>query len=486
VSGVASSEATQSSAVPAGEAELAARRLLAVVAAIGVIAGVLGLTSRVVFSQPSLLKYAITVVAPLAVLLIAGMRRPFVPIVVLTLLASPFAFVTSFQGVALSPVGILLALAVVVLLFMRPQASVPSVVGVGAPICLGCLAPAVARSSSPWHYALTIVGITLVAVVSRRAGLTHTGLVVLLGALVVAASGQAAIAIWETVTHHQLDLYNATGSTGFGSDYFFSFGGENRPAAALPDPISLGNVLAISLPVDLSLMFCARSYNARAAWLILGVVIAVALAMTLSRMSWVGGAAGVIVLIMLLPGRRLRNAAIVSIVALLIVAVALAIGGSALRQRFTSVSSPTSRTTGSAAEDRQRENIWRAALDVSADHPVLGTGLGRINAPLSRYVGDISAATHAHSTYLQVLAETGAVGAIGVLLLLMAAGADLIAGKPHEPVIAAGLLAGFAAMLICWTTDYTIRYLQVAVFAAVLLGATSAIGTRWAGDEQHA
>jgi hypothetical protein len=123
-----------------------------------------------------------------------------------------------------------------------------------------------------------------------------------------------------------------------------------------------------------------------------------------------------------------------------------------------------------------RAELWHAAWHDYQAHPVLGSGPGTYewywdeHRPLQHKVRD------AHNLYLEVLAETGPVG---LLLLILALGTPLVAafrarGHPLVPVA----LAAFVAFLVHATVDWdwemsAVTLAALACAAALLTAATS-------------
>ena len=74
--------------------------------------------------------------------------------------------------------------------------------------------------------------------------------------------------------------------------------------------------------------------------------------------------------------------------------------------------------------DYQRQTIWAHAIDIGMDAPWFGNGTNAINlmpgadAPMSRNNLNIFPA-HPHNWLVEVFAETGAVGAISLVILVM-------------------------------------------------------------------
>ena len=122
-----------------------------------------------------------------------------------------------------------------------------------------------------------------------------------------------------------------------------------------------------------------------------------------------------------------------------------------------------------------RRSIWAQAAAMAASFPLAGAGLGTFRDvfPLFRTAGAASFLDHAHNDYLELFAETGALGcavaATGLLLvalpLLKRPGARADFG-PLGPAAAAGL----AAILIHSLTDFNLAIPSNAMTCAVLAG----------------
>ena len=471
------------------------------------LAGAAGLTSQALFTQPTTLKYAVTVAGPLLLLLAALHPRPLEPIVAGTIVVAPFAaYPVTLKGIgvpAILPFGLVaVVLAVTTGRHFGPGSS-PRGAPQGAGSNLGRAAPFIAAllllpvlagtqlSATGDHISspLVVVGTLLVLswLVSRAAA-TPEGTRLVIAAVVASAVLQAALAIWEFQTGRTLNLFTSTQSN-FASGYFFSYGASNRPTGSYADPISLGNVLAIALPLTtVAALAYRRSQKGQdgspgAGWtrsllvMAAGMVIGLGLVLTFSRMSWVAALAGLALAALLRPkGARARVAGGLLLLGGLAIVIAVAAAGPTLRTRYDSIFHPTAANVSTANGDRTRQQLWKVALDVAVQHPIAGVGFDKLAPELATRVADVSILSHAHSTYLQLAAEGGLVLGIGALLLFaLALGRDLRNGLRASP-LAAGLAGSVLALAICWTTDYTIRYEAVAASVAPLIGLIAAGG----------
>ncbi len=442
--------------------------------------GAAGITEHMLFRQPTNLKYLLTVAAPLLLLAAVSVEQPLRVLMPAIVLAAPFGgFVMTFRGIHVSLLTLLLLAAVTATILSEPAARTPSWTGAAAAIAVLLLIVPISSGSGGSTAATVLATLVATGWVAARTARLEGGLRLVLGALIASAALQAVIAIWEFRTGLRLNLYSSAGSQAFGSDYYFQFGGKNRPTGSFYDPISLGNVLALSCPVALALALASPRAAIRIVAAGAALITGIALALTLSRMSWIGAVVGLVVALLLMPGRGRRAAIVPALGAVaLIVVIALGSGHSALTTRFASIFDPTAQTVSTAQGDRERVMDWQVALSTGAAHPIFGVGFGDLLPYLENRVPQTTATSHAQSTYLQLFAEAGAAGAIALLLVLGGLARDLAAGLRRERLLAAGMAGGLAALLITWLTDYTIRYVPVAAIFAVLFGAIAARARR--------
>lgn len=70
----------------------------------------------------------------------------------------------------------------------------------------------------------------------------------------------------------------------------------------------------------------------------------------------------------------------------------------------------------------QRLNYWQTAIAVIKDHPILGIGPGNFQEVFLKYKIGLSTNTrYAHNIFLQLWAETGILGLLGMVSLIVAA-----------------------------------------------------------------
>ena len=127
---------------------------------------------------------------------------------------------------------------------------------------------------------------------------------------------------------------------------------------------------------------------------------------------------------------------------------------------------------------RLRLALWREALALWSERPLLGWGGGGWAAAYLSRERWAYYATEAHSVWLQELVDGGAVG-LG--LLALAAGAGLCAAwgavRGRRPG-AAGLAVGAAALLAHGSVDFDLSYWSLAGWVAVSLAALGPVAER--------
>ncbi|MBE0645919.1 MAG: O-antigen ligase family protein [Bacteroidetes bacterium] len=218
----------------------------------------------------------------------------------------------------------------------------------------------------------------------------------------------------------------------------------------------------------------------------------VALVLTMTRSSWLGFAAGA-VLIGALRYRMLIPA--LAVVLLLVFLIAPRQYRERLSLMFTTQKTELKGETGGEAvvqSNQSRMRMWRTGWQMFLDHPVVGVGDGEMYMMYREYVPDAikDEGGHLHNTYIHVLATHGAVGLLAMLALFGA-----IAWREWRIIrrekgnatgaLALGALAAFTGFLVNGMAEYNFGDHEIVLLLWMTFGlvnAAAAAGFRWTDD----
>ena len=216
------------------------------------------------------------------------------------------------------------------------------------------------------------------------------------------------------------------------------------------------SVLLLGRAFDLSRPRLTRAFDAGC-----GLVAASLVGLSLTRGAYVGLAAGLLVLLLLVRPRW-------ALVVVPVLAILL-LGPAPVRKRALSAFDPSDPST------RDRVLMWKAGASMVADRPLFGLGPKRVKDlyPLYRRPGFVDPrAGHLHNNVVMLAAETGIPSALAYLALLASffAGAWPIArGGGPAGVLAAGCVGAVAALTVAGLTEYNFGDVEVLRLLLVLL-----------------
>ncbi len=294
-----------------------------------------------------------------------------------------------------------------------------------------------------------------------------------LTALFVAGASEAAIGIYQFLFH-------------VGPEGFTLFGRFMRAFGTFEQPNPYAGYLELIIPVALGVLigflragagFRARGSGSQEAGLSfytlairlapallaaasLALMLA-ALLMSWSRGAWLG-AAGALVVVVVLQGRRALvlaggAAGLLAIVVLLsnlnIIPSEIAARFSGVEDYFTVFDVRGVKVDDSNYAVVERMAHWQAALEMFADHPVLGVGIGNyaLAYPVYALPGWSDPLGHAHNYYLNIAAEAGLIGLFAYGILWLAAfwqGWRAVFRSAPARGLAAGLVGVLVALSI--------------------------------------
>ncbi len=347
---------------------------------------------------------------------------------------------------------------------------------------LGVAALAAALSAYPeaglrrtwWHAAAALLFLATATAARRRTWAGALGAVLLASACLVGLVGclQAA----------GLDPMVVTWSK---SGRSFTLGPGQRVLGTLGLETALGGYMATCAVLALGVALFGRT--ARARWSAGLAALPMVLCMVFSgtRSAWFAFTVGGVMLLTQVEGRRvraaLRSPTVLTVLATLVLTLGVW-GWPMVRDRMGEVAGHVS----------TRTTIWRAALAMTAERPVLGHGPGSFEREFARHrprdyarhrVGSIT--LHAHNEYLDVLAETGVAGGVAFALVIGLVLKGSLArlarhGASARPLLAAAT-AAVVTMLVHAAFNVDTRYPTCLMVWWMLMGL--AVG-RWTEAEE--
>ncbi len=449
------------------------------------IAGCAGILAHSAFLQFSVLKWALTIGGPLVVLLLLFSRRPGLWACGLMILVIPVApFVASVGTFQISVLFAATALATVTVMLegavRSPSAGPLPALVVVTPLLIACSLVPIFRGDLVTHQLLYLaLFVDIVWICLRTAANYPEGRTVITLAFIGMAALQGSAAVYEYVTGHRIDLYGGAGQATYAAQsYFFEYGHSARTSGTFFDPISLGNVLAMALPLALVLVLRRAEVPwVRVACLISLVPILAGIVVALSRASWIAATLAVLCVVLFSRGsQRLRALVLVVAVGVAAVVTVQSVYGPLVTTRFASIFHPTAAGVSTAKGDTIRQEQWHEAERLFSSNVVGGVGFGNLAPDFEAKIAGLDSTTHAQNVYLQYLAEGGLFG--GAVLVLLAGGVvvDLRRGRRRDPLYP-GLVGASVGVAATWVTDYTVRYFAVAGCFAVLLGLIASGGS---------
>jgi O-antigen ligase len=263
--------------------------------------------------------------------------------------------------------------------------------------------------------------------------------------------------------------------------------GIYEPVAASPAVLGpllngnhLGGLLAAGAVLSLALVMHRNQHGfLRATWAVVTAGCAAVSLATLSRGAALALAAGGLVTIAALIGQRLRSDArrrrrrdqlltsslpigIVGVCALVIVVYTSA-GGVGKELGDTSLSE--------LQEENSKFGVWRSAMRLVEESPVLGVGRGAFEPAFTRVhpPSALQTASHAENEYVQALIDWGILGAVACALVACWFAITVIR-RWHGGAMAAGALGALAVFAVQSVVDFGVELLGVAVPAVAIAG----------------
>lgn len=218
-------------------------------------------------------------------------------------------------------------------------------------------------------------------------------------AAAVAAFGTALIGIYQYLT----------GNIEVGWVDSEMFAGMVRIYSTFENPNVYGEYLLFMIPLSLALFFGTKRGLYKLFWVGAGLMMVVALLLTMSRGCWIGLAAGVLIYFAI-ADRRFLWLFLAAVVALPFVLP------EAIMTRLLSIGNLED------SSSLYRLYIWLGTFSMLKDYWLTGVGLGTkaFSGVYSAYAYNSVIAPHPHNLYLNIISETGVVGLIGFVWVSVA------------------------------------------------------------------
>ncbi len=257
---------------------------------------------------------------------------------------------------------------------------------------------------------------------------------------------------------------------------------HGKPIGCFINRTHFAGFLALFYPVALATtattLFRKKWLHAAMAgisFLVIGFVILT----SLSRGALLSAAAAVIVVILsLLFSRRFPLRIVALLVCLLLVGATVcslkAISNTEMRQKVSNRLATLKKPTETASAE-SRFALWRDSISVWQDYPMIGAGANAFRSvfPAHRMTDGRKNYHHVENEYLEVLTDTGILGALIVFAIAFGLGVRLLAQKreEHDPLeIGLALAGATAAVAVHNAVDFPMHIPLYAISFSLLIG----------------
>ena len=237
-----------------------------------------------------------------------------------------------------------------------------------------------------------------------------------------------------------------------------------RVYSTLANPNVLGEYLLLVIPISCAMLFSADSWKKRIICLLAAGIMGVCLILTYSRGCYLGLLFAAAVFLVLLDRRFL----VLGIIAVALCPLYLP---DSVISRFTSIGNMADSSTS------YRVKIWLGSLAMLRDFGFSGVGFGSeaFNTIYPAYALHGVYAQHAHNLYLQILCDSGIVGLLVFLGLLVSFFRMMLTAIRHERDVRArvmqiGGVSAVSGFLVQSLTDYTFYNYRVMLLFFGMLG----------------
>ncbi|OGX38666.1 MAG: hypothetical protein A3D87_03275 [Omnitrophica WOR_2 bacterium RIFCSPHIGHO2_02_FULL_50_17] len=248
---------------------------------------------------------------------------------------------------------------------------------------------------------------------------------------------------------------------------------STRATAGFKTANGLGAYLTLAIPLILSLIFFRKEifrYRLLSATIFFFAIWS--LVVTFSRGAWLAAFLGAILFFLFFLFHK-QLSGFYLVLGFFIITVFLSV-----YLRFVLTGSFDFESMARHATASWRLNIWRDALIMLEDRPILGHGINTFMQLFEVYRRDIgSGPTYAHNCYIQLAAETGIAGLVSFLWIVFEIFRKSLnylifcwEGNDSLVVLSLGLLSGIFAFLIHSFFDNNFYSLQLSVYLWFFVG----------------
>ena len=242
----------------------------------------------------------------------------------------------------------------------------------------------------------------------------------------------------------------------FGTGGTETWGGEDmfsdistRVYSTLDNPNVLSEYLLLAIPMAAACMFAAKTWLRRILYFAACGIMCLCMIYTFSRGGWLGLLFAIFVFLILVD-RRFIFLMLAGAVCLLLFSPEV------ITDRFTSIGDVTDTSTS------YRVSIWMGTLKMLKDYWMTGIGPGTqaFNMIYPAYSYNTISAPHAHNLFLQIVCDTGIVGIIVFILLIivfirMCCHAISVETRHEAKMLQIGSLSSIGGFLVQSMTDYS-------------------------------
>lgn len=237
-----------------------------------------------------------------------------------------------------------------------------------------------------------------------------------------------------------------------------------RVYSTLANPNVLGEYFLLVIPIACAMMFASETWPRRIACLLAAGIMGVCLILTYSRGCYLGLLGAAAIFLVLLDRRFL-------FLGILAVALCPLYLPESVISRFTSIGNMADSSTS------YRVSIWLGTLAMLRDFGFSGVGFGSMafNTVYPNYALHGIYAQHAHNLFLQILCDSGIVGLLVFLGLIVSFYRMMLTAIRHERdsrarIMQIGGVSAVTGFLIQSMTDYTFYNYRVMLLFFSMLG----------------